>query len=102
MEKLDKWADDKRSSLKLNLKELDEEIKELKKQVRQSANLPDKLALQKKIKGYEKKRDDAWREYDVAAKEIEARKDDLIDEVERRLKQRIETTEQFTIRWQVV
>lgn len=102
MEKLDKWADDKRSSLKINLKELDDEIKELKKQARQSANLPDKLALQKKVKGVEKKRDDAWREYDVAAKEIEVRKDDLIDEVESRLKQRIESKEQFTIRWQVI
>lgn len=32
----------------------DEEIKELKKQARQAANLPEKLATQKKIKGIQK------------------------------------------------
>lgn len=48
-----------------------------------------------------KRRDDAWREYDVAAKEIETRKDELIDAVEARLKQNITETTRFEIEWEV-
>ena len=32
IEKIDKWGEDRRSSLKLTLKDLDEQVKELKKQ----------------------------------------------------------------------
>jgi predicted GIY-YIG superfamily endonuclease len=101
MEKLDHWAGDRRATLKTDLKEMDDQIKELKKQVRLSSSLPEKIELQKKVKVLDKKRDDAWREYDVAAKEIEIRKDELIDAVEARLKQNITETPLFEIEWEV-
>ena len=47
MDKLDKWAEDKRCSLKISLKELDEEIKDLKKQVRQSGKSTRKTSSSK-------------------------------------------------------
>lgn len=50
MDKLDNWAEDKRAGLKVELKDLDDRIKELKRQMRQTANLPDKLALQKQVR----------------------------------------------------
>ena len=50
IDKLDNWAEDKRAGLKADLKEIDEEIKALKKEVRQTGNLPDKLALQRKAR----------------------------------------------------
>ncbi len=77
-------------------------IKELKKQVRQGPNLPEKLAIQKKIKGIQKNRDEAWREYDVAAKEIEWQKDKLIDEVESRLTYKVGERSMFTVKWRIV
>ena len=101
MEKLDHWAEDRRTTLKTDLKELDDEIKELKKQVRQSSSLPDKIEMQKKLKALDKKRDEAWRGYDEAAKQIEARKDELIDAVEARLKQAITEKTLFEIEWEV-
>jgi len=101
MDKLDHWAGDRRATLKTNLKEMDDQIKELKKQVRHSSSLPEKIELQKKVKTLDKKRDDAWREYDEAAKEIEGRKDELIDAVEARLKQNITETTLFEIEWEV-
>lgn len=101
MEKLDKWAEDKRSGFKSNLKELDDEIKEIKKQIRQTGNLPDKLALQKKAKALELKRDVAWRAYDDAAKEVEGKKDQLIDTVESKLKQSVVAQEVFTIGFEI-
>ena len=71
IDKLDNWAEDKRAGLKADLKELDQEIKALKKEIRQTGNLSEKLALQRKVRALEFKRDEAWHAYDAAAKEIE-------------------------------
>ncbi|MBP7276168.1 MAG: hypothetical protein KBA51_08200 [Kiritimatiellae bacterium] len=57
--------------------------------------------MQKKLKALDKKRDEAWRGYDEAAKQIESRKDELIDAVEARLKQTITEKTLFEIEWAV-
>jgi len=102
MDKLNRWAEDKRKSLKSTLKDYDDQIADLKKQARMAPNLPEKLALQKRIRSLDKKRDNAWREYDEAAREIERQKDALIDQVEARLGQEIEEEELFTIQWRLI
>lgn len=101
LEKLDKWGEDRRNSLKLTLKELDDQIKELKKQARLAPNLPEKLKLEKEKRKLESQREEAWKEYDGAAKDIEINKDKLIDEVERKLNQQIQQNDLFLIRWSV-
>jgi hypothetical protein len=102
LDKLDNWAEDKRAGLKADLKELDERIKALKKEIRQTGNLPEKLALQRQARLLEIKRDDAWRAYDAAAKEIEVQKDGLLDQVEERLGQSVSDEELFAIRFEIV
>jgi ERCC4-related helicase len=102
IEKLNYWADDKRKGLKTELKEFDDEIALLKKEARVAPNLPDKLAIQKKLRDIDKKRDTAWKEYDEAAKKIENQKDGLLDSVEERLKQTIHEKSVFNIRWNIV
>lgn len=102
MDKLDYWASDQQKSLRTNLKELDDQIKELKRQIRQTNTLPEKIAQQKKVKAIEKRRDDAWRDYDLAARQIEKKKDELIDSVEARLSQTIKEDVLFTIQWTIV
>lgn len=102
MDKLNRWADDKRKSLKATLKDYDDQIAELKKQMRQAPNLPEKLALQKKIRVLDKKRDEAWRQYDEAAREVERQKDTLLDQVEARLKQETKEKTFFTIQWELI
>ncbi|WP_419739824.1 SNF2-related protein [Ruegeria sp.] len=101
MDKLDNWARDKRAGLKADLKEYDDQIKELKKQVRQTGNLPDKLELQKQVRTLEQKREDAWRAYDDAAKDIEKQKDTFLDAVESRMQQDVSEEHLFTIRWTI-
>jgi len=101
MEKLDSWAEDKRAGLKADLKDLDDQIKAMKKEVRQIGNLPEKLALQRKARTLETARDDAWRAYDAAAKEIETQKDGLLDQVEERLGQDVSDEPLFAIRWSI-
>ena len=102
IEKLNFWADDKRKGLKTSLREYDDQIAILKKETRLAANLPDKLAIQKKLRDIDKKRDSAWKEYDDAAKQIEHQKDELLDSVEDRLRQTVEEQTLFTIRWSMV
>ena len=101
MTKLDAWAEDKRTGLKFDLKELDDSLKELKRQIRQTGNLPDKLALQRQAREFEKKRDTAWRAYDEAAKQIEVEKDALLDRVEENLAQSVATEDLFTITFRI-
>jgi hypothetical protein len=101
MEKLDNWAEDKRAGLKADLRELDDEIKALKKAIRQTGNLPDKLAQQRQARALETKRDEAWRAYDAAAKEIENQKDGLLDQVEERLGHSVYDEDLFAIRFRI-
>ena len=102
MEKLDNWANDQRKGLKSELKGYDDEIAELKKQARTAANLPDKLAIQKKVKDLDRKRDEAWRSYDQSSREVEDKKDTLLDQVEAQLQQEVTTETLFSIHWKLI
>jgi len=101
MDKLDRWADDKRAGLKADLREHDETLKALKRDARTASSLPDKLAIQKKIKSVESTRDTAWRAYDTEARAIEQAKEALIDDVEARLEVDQTTDRVFQIRFTV-
>lgn len=102
LDKLEKWAEDKRKTLKLGIKELDDKIKGLKKEAKLAPNLPEKLKHQKEIKRLESRRDEEWMKFKEASKEIESKKDELIDEIEKRLKQKVSIENLFAIRWNVV
>ncbi len=99
MDKLDRWAEDHRKSLKSTLDDLDLKIKETRKESRSAPNLPTKLELQRQVRQLEEKRNTAWREYDDAAQQIELKKDGLLDEISQRLKQQTRREELFLIRW---
>jgi len=101
MEKLDRWGDDQRVSLKTALTDLDESIKASKKEARLAPTLPEKLEIEKRRRQLESKRDEAWRAYDEAARAVDTKKDALLDEIAARLKQSESQQELFTIRWQV-
>lgn len=102
MEKLDRWADDQRRTHKAALDDLDTSIKQTKKDARSAPNLPTKLDLQRQLRQLEEKRKEAWREYDEASRNIDEKKDALLDEISQRLKQQSEQEELFTIRWHLV
>lgn len=102
MDKLDLWAEDRRASLKTELTDLDDALKEAKKAARLAPTLPDKLERQRESRTLEAKREEAWRAYDQASREIDGQKDALLDEISRRLEKRLEEQELFALRWQVV
>ena len=101
MDKLDRWAEDQRRSLKADLEELDAKIKEMKREARSAPNLPTKLDLQRQLRQLETKRNEAWKEYDESSREVERKKDGLLDDISQRLNQKTEREELFMIRWQL-
>jgi ERCC4-related helicase len=101
LDKLDRWGEDKRNSLKVALKELEDQIKSVRRGARLAPNLPEKLKLEREKRLLDTKRDEAWKEYEQAAKEVESRKDTLMDEVEQRLEQQLAEKRLFSIRWAV-
>ena len=102
MEKLDKWADDMKSGLEFELKELDRDIKFLKTEAKKIFQLEEKLKAQREIKELEKKRNDKRRHLFEAQDEIDRKKEDLIGGIEARLKHRIDKALLFTIKWRLV
>lgn len=101
MEKLDRWADDQRKSLKANVEELEESIRAGKRDARLAPNLPEKLRLQQQVRQMEARHTEALLAYKVACAGIDARKDALLDETSKRLQQRAERQDLFLIRWRV-
>lgn len=85
VDKLDRWAADKQAGARAAVDDLDTTIKQLKREARAAANLPDKLALQRKVKQVETDRDEAWHRSRETGREIERRKEELLDEVATRL-----------------
>lgn len=59
----------------------------------------DYLERQRATRTLEAKREEAWRAYDQAGREIDRQKDALLDEISNRLEQTVEQTPLFTIRW---
>jgi superfamily II DNA or RNA helicase len=101
MEKLDRWAEDQRTSLKAQLDEVEETLKAAKRSARFAPTLPEKLERQREVRTQESKRDEAWKAFDAAGREIERRKDALLDEIAQRLNQVTEEKPLFTLRWSV-
>ncbi|WP_300008094.1 SNF2-related protein [Pseudonocardia sp.] len=85
VDKLDRWAADKQAGARAAVDDLDAAIKQLKREARAAANLPDKLALQRRVKQAETDRNEAWHRSREAAREIELRKEELLDDVATRL-----------------
>jgi hypothetical protein len=102
MDKLDRWAEDRRASLRAELAELDDVLKDAKKAARLAPTLPEKLARQRAARVLETRREAAWRAYDQASREIDAQKDALLDTISQRLMQHIEHEPLFALHWQVV
>ena len=100
--KLDEWATDRKLALRRDLKTFDQDIRELDRAVRNAGSMPEQLAVRRKRSQLELKRDEAEMAFRAAAREVDARTQDLIDNVQATLAQRASTEPLFTIRWRLV
>jgi ERCC4-related helicase len=101
-EKLDAWADDLKIGLEREIKELDRQIKEARALGKSAASLADKLHAQKGQRNLEGLRDKKRRELFQRQDEIQAKRDLLIEELERQLGQNITQQTLFSCAWDLL
>ena len=102
VQKLDAWADDLKLGLEQQIKEIDREIKEVRRTAATSPTLEEKLSWQKKQRELEGKRTKLRRELFNRQDEVEAQRNDLISQLEVQLQQQVEDRTLFTIEWELV
>ncbi len=101
LEKMDKWAEDVKESLEMELKKLSIDIKAKKTEAKKILKLEDKVKAQRQIKDMEKKRNTMRHDLYQMQDEVDERKEKLIAEIEGRLRQKIESCELFLIKWRL-
>jgi len=102
VDKLDGWAEDLKTSLELQLAELDAEIRSSKKQSHLATELEQKLSLRRTADALEKQRNRKRKEIFAAQDDIEKRRDHFIEAMEKRLYEQILEDELFTVRWKII
>jgi len=102
VQKLDAWADDLKLGLEQEIKEIDREIKEVRRTAATSPTLEEKLSWQKKQRELEGKRSKLRRELFARQDEVEAQRNDLISQLEMQLQQQVEERTLFTVEWELL
>lgn len=97
--KLERWADDLKFGLEREIKELDKDIRDVRRETRIATSLTEKLAAQKRIRTIESRRNRKRRELYEAQDEVDQQRDLLIEQIERQLTQTHQTNTLFTLRW---
>lgn len=100
-ERLDRWGDDQNASREAKVKELDREIKELRKEMRAVEVFDQRVAIKREIAKVEGKRDEAMMEFYAAKKAITQQVDAMIEQAVARLATKPERHDLFTIEWEL-
>lgn len=101
-ERLERWAEDLVLISEKELKDTKNKIKELNRQSRNAQSIEEQHELQSRIRDLEKlQRRQRQRIFEVEDEIIEKR-DNLIQNLEKRMHQKTQVEELFTIRWKVV
>ncbi len=99
--KLDRWSEDLKLGLEQEIKELDQEIRDTKRQARMEASLDAKVQVHRKVKELEAVRSNKRRDLFVAQDEVDTRKETLISTIETRLRQNSTEELLYRIRWRI-
>ncbi len=102
VDKLDKWAEDVKKSLEIELRQLDIDIKAMKTNAKKVLNLGEKIKLQREIKELEKKRNEMRQKLYRSQDDVDAKKENLLEKVETQLNQKTTLVPLFTVRWKVI
>ncbi len=98
-DKLDGWADDLKVGLEREIKELDRQIKEVRRAATTALTLEEKLAGQKQIKALEAQRNQKRRSLFDAQDDVDRQREALIAKIEGKLQQKETARPLFQVRW---
>jgi len=99
--KIDNWADDLKVGLEREIKDLDRQIKDARRASTMASTLEEKLSFQKQMRSLEGQRSTKRRALFDTQDEIDRKREQLISEIEGKMKQKITTTSLFCIRWRL-
>ncbi|MBN2683674.1 MAG: hypothetical protein JXR40_00210 [Pontiellaceae bacterium] len=102
MEKLEKWADDVKKSLEIQLKQMDADIKTLKSDSRKIPDLQRKVEAQRRIKKMENRRNQLRQNLFVEQDQIDEKKESLLETVEAKMEQSVREELVLEIEWHLV
>jgi ERCC4-related helicase len=102
VQKLDAWADDLKMGIEQEIKELDRQIKEVRRTAASAATLEEKLSWQKQQRELESARTKLRRELFVRQDAIESERNNLISELEVKLHQEVHEQTLFTVEWELI
>lgn len=102
VEKLERWSEDRKTSLDLKIKEIDKQIRDLKKNTRNLHTLDEKIANQRNLRAAETERMNLRRKLFAAQDAIDDERDKLIAAAEKSLTNKITTQRIFAIDWRIV
>jgi hypothetical protein len=97
--KLDYWADDLKFGLEQSIKEIDVQIKEVRRNAKIAVTLEEKLNWQKKQRDLEQTRTKQRKELFDRQDEVDDRREVLIEKLESKLNQKTQVEDLFVIRW---
>jgi hypothetical protein len=100
-EKLERWADDMVLSAEKALADTKEQIKALRRQARHAVTLEEQHQIQERIQKLERQQRRQRQEIFKVEDDIMEKRDQLVDQLEKRLAQRTSHETLFTIRWAV-
>ena len=101
-DKLDRWAEDAKEAINQELKRLQKDIRDAKKAARAMKTLEEKTTAQRQVKKLEKEHDKKMMEFFETRKQVDEKSDELLEEIEEKLKLSHEIEEIFTIRWRLI
>ncbi|NQT11252.1 MAG: hypothetical protein HQ582_00795 [Planctomycetes bacterium] len=97
--KLERWSDDLKLGLEREIKDLDQQVKEIRRETQAATALTEKLAAQKKLKTVESERNRKRRELYDAQDAIDRDRDELIAKIEKQLSMEQKAQSLYSIRW---
>lgn len=101
-EKLDKWSEDVKEGLEVEIKAIDKEINKLKRESKNISILDEKVKAQRAVKNLEKKRNDKRRKLYEEQDRIEEKKEKLLEDIEQRMKLKSNYKKIMEIGWKLI
>lgn len=98
-EKLENWGADRRIALTIRINQLDKEIEQARRLIRQLPSLKEKITAKRALTKQQRERDNTMLDYHEEKKKIEAKEDELLDEVAEALEMQTHSEHLFSLRW---
>lgn len=101
-EKIEAWTEDLKQGIEKEIKQIEREISEIKKNRTQARTLEDAIAFKTQLTALEKKRYEKIKAEHDEHEKIEKKNEELQKSVEKHLKGRQQVEELFKLRWKII